>query len=189
MTGVYIFLADGFEITEGLTTTNILRRGGIDAMTVSITDDYFVTSSNNTTVVTDLIFEEFCQESASETTTERDVMIFPGGLPGSENLANHTELIDMLKKHYEEGGTIAAICAAPGLVLSQLPIEGRRMTCYPGFDDRLTAKGAIYTAEGTETDGQFITGKGPGKAVEFGLAILEKLEGKEKAEAIRAQLM
>ena len=85
---------------------------------------------------------------------------------------------------------MAAICAAPGLVVSQLPgLKGKRFTCFDGFEDALIAQGAVFTPESTVTDGQLITGRGAGHAVNFGLAILTALKGPESADKVRAGLM
>ncbi len=190
MKGVYIFLADGFEVSEALTTVNMLRRGGVNVKTVSIYDDRIVTSSNRIPVVADMAFGEFRASTSFGPCLPSDVMIFPGGMPGSSNLAAFSKLMDIMTQHYEEGGTVAAICAAPSVVLGLLPdIKGRRMTCYDGFEEALTAKGAEYVKEGVVTDGNMITGRGPGWATEFGLAILAKLKGQETADKVRAGLM
>lgn len=190
MKGTYIFLADGFEVTEALTTVNMLRRGGVNVKTVSIYDDRIVTSSNRIPVVADMAFGEFRASTSFGPCLPTDVMIFPGGMPGSSNLAAFPKLMDIMHKHYEEGGTLAAICAAPGVVLGQLPsLEGRRMTCYDGFEDMLRNKGAEYVREGVVVDGNIITGRGPGWAVEFGLAILALIKGQETADRVKAGLM
>ncbi|WP_298771241.1 DJ-1/PfpI family protein [uncultured Fibrobacter sp.] len=95
--------------------------------------------------------------------------------------------MDIMQEHYEEGGTVAAICAAPSVVLSLLPdITGKKMTCYDGFEEALQAKGAEYVKEGVVTDGNIITGRGPGWAVEFGLAILAHIKGQETADKVKA---
>jgi 4-methyl-5(b-hydroxyethyl)-thiazole monophosphate biosynthesis len=95
-----------------------------------------------------------------------------------------------MQQHYAEGGTVAAICAAPSVVLSLLPgLEGRKMTCYDGFEDVLIAKGAEYVKEGVVKDGQIITGRGPGWAVEFGLTILASLKGQDIADKVKSGLM
>ena len=131
-------------------------------------------------------------------TGPEDVMVFPGGMPGSRNLAQHAELMEILQDHWQRGGTVAAICAAPGLVVSQLPgLSGRRFTCFDGFEEALIAAGAVYTPEGTVTDvpatgavgGPLITGRGAGWAVEFGLAIVSHLCGPEAAAKVRSGLM
>ena len=190
MKGVYIFLADGFEVSEALTTVNMLRRGGVNVKTVSIYDDRIVTSSNRIPVVADMAFGEFRASTSFGPCLPSDVMIFPGGMPGSSNLAAFGKLMDIMQQHYAEGGTLAAICAAPSVVLGLLPdLQGKKMTCYDGFEDALTAKGAEYVKEGVVSDGQLITGRGPGWAVEFGLAILAKLKDQEVADKVKAGLM
>ena len=190
MKGIYIFLADGFEISEALTTVNMLRRGGVNVKTVSIYDDRIVTSSNRIPVIADMAFGEFKASTSFGPCLPTDVMIFPGGMPGSSNLAAFGKLMDIMQQHYAEGGTLAAICAAPGVVLGLLPdLEGKKMTCYDGFEDALTAKGAEYVKEGVVVDGNLITGRGPGWAVEFGLAILAHIKGQEVADKVKAGLM
>ena len=190
MKGTYVFLADGFEISEALTTVNMLRRGGINVKTLSIYDDRIVTSSNRIPVIADMAFGEFKASTSFGPCLPSDVMIFPGGMPGSANLAAFGKLMDIMQQHYTEGGTVAAICAAPAVVLTLLPdLEGKKMTCYDGFEAELTAKGAEYVKEGVVTDGNMITGRGPGWAVEFGLAILAHVKGQETADKVKAGLM
>ena len=190
MKGTYIFLADGFEISEALTTVNMLRRGGVNVKTVSIYDDRIVTSSNRIPVIADMAFGEFRASTSFGPCLKTDVMIFPGGMPGSSNLAAFGKLMDIMQQHYAEGGTLAAICAAPSVVLGLLPkLEGKKMTCYDGFEDALTAKGVEYVKEGVVIDGNIITGRGPGWAVEFGLAILSHVKGQEVADKVKAGLM
>ena len=190
MKGVYIFLADGFEISEALTTVDMLRRGNVNVKTVSIYDDRIVTSSNRIPVIADMAFGEFKASTTFGPCISKDVMIFPGGMPGSSNLASFKKLMDMMLQHFNEGGTVAAICAAPSVVLSNLPdISGRRMTCYDGFEQALIDKGAQYVKEGVVCDGNIITGRGPGWALEFGLAILSHIKGEDVAAKVRQGLM
>ena len=190
MKGVYVFLADGFEISEALTTVNMLRRGGVNAKTVSIYDDRIVTSSNRIPVIADMAFGEFKASTSFGPCLPTDVMIFPGGMPGSSNLAAFSKLMDIMQQHHAEGGTLAAICAAPSVVLSLLPdLNGKKMTCYDGFEQELQAKGAEYVKEGVVKDGNIITGRGPGWAVEFGLAILAHIKGEETTAKVKAGLM
>lgn len=190
MKGVYIFLANGFEDTEALATLDILRRGGVDVRTVSIHRDKFVTSSHKLTVVADMTYGEFKADLELDGTDESDVMIFPGGMPGTKNLAENGEIINFMRLHYAEGGTVAAICAAPGLVVSQLPsLEGKHFTCFDGFEDAPIARGGIYEKKPAVSDGNLITGRGAGCAIDFGLAILEHLKGEEVAAAVKHALM
>ena len=183
MNGIYIFLADGFEDMEAIATRDVLLRGGVDVQTVSITDDPFVTSSHGITVSVDLTRDDFDDDAPA-------VMIFPGGMPGSKNLAADKALMALMRKCYAGGGIVAAICAAPGLVASQLEdVTGKRFTCFEGFQDAMIGRGAVYTPESAVVDGQLITGRGAGHAVNFGLAILETLKGKETVDRVRAGLM
>ena len=190
MKGVYIFLANGFEEIEALATLDVLRRGGVDVKTVSVLYDKFVTGSHKTTVVADMTYGEFKAEVQLDGTDESDVMIFPGGMLGTRNLAENGEIINFMRLHYAEGGAVAAICAAPGLVVSQLPsLQGKHFTCFDGFEDAPVARGGIYEQKPAVRDGNLITGRGAGCAVEFGLAILAHLKGEEAAAAVRHSLM
>lgn len=190
MKGVYIFLANGFEEIEALATLDVLRRGGVDVKTVSVLYDKFVTGSHKTTVVADMTYGEFKAEVQLDGTDESDVMIFPGGMPGTRNLAENGEIINFMRLHSAEGGAVAAICAAPGLVVSQLPsLQGKHFTCFDGFEDAPVARGGIYEKKPAVRDGNLITGRGAGCAVEFGLAILAHLKGEEAAAAVRHSLM
>ena len=187
MKGAYIFLADGFEDIEALGTLDILRRGGVAAATVSINKGTLeVTSAHGVTVLADMSLHEFF-DAAPGTDA---MLVFPGGLPGAANLAECAPLMDLAKRHFADGGPVAAICAAPGLVASQLPgIRGLKVTCYDGFEGFLQDKGAVYTGEGTVTDGRLITGRGPAFAIPFGLAIVSFLQGADVAESVRKGLL
>ena len=190
MKGVVIFLADGFEDMEALATRDILVRGGIDVRTVSITEDPTVVSSHGVSLWADMTYDEYCDEAGDGPAVREDVMVFPGGMPGSRHLAEHAGLVDRMKRHYAEGGTVAAICAAPGLVLSQLdPLRGVRFTCFEGFQGPMLEKGAVYEPESVVIDGRIITGRGAGHAVNFGLLILSYLKGQAEADRVREGLM
>ena len=185
MKGVKIFLADGFEDCEALAVNDVLRRGGIDVELIGISDEPFVQSSHGVTVGIERNLSELvlhCDETASA----RDFMIFPGGMPGSSNLAACKTLIKAMQNHYDAGGSLAAICAAPGLVLSQLKnIEGLEFTCFDGFEDKLEAKGAVRRVCPAVRSGRIITGRSAGWAVEFGLEILSAIGGEELASKVR----
>ena len=190
MKGVYVFLANGFEEMEALAPIDILRRGGVEVHTVSVHNDKFVTGSHKVTVVADMTYGEFKADVEFDGTDESDILIFPGGMPGTKNLAENSEIINFMRLHYAEGGTVAAICAAPGLVVSQLPsLEGKHFTCFDGFEDAPIARGGIYEQKPAVSDGNLITGRGAGCAVEFALAILEHLKGAEVAASVRHGLM
>jgi len=186
MKTVYLFLADGFEDMEAVATRDVLLRGGVDVRTVSITEDIFVTSSHGLAVQADLTRDEF----DGMVPDADDVLVFPGGMPGTRHLAEDGSLMSLMKTHYALGGTVAAICAAPGLVASQLDgMEGKRFTCFEGFQDPMIAKGAVYTPEGAVVDGRLITGRAAGHAVTFGLAILRYLKGDEAVGKVKGGLL
>ena len=187
MKGIYIFLADGFEDVEALGTNDVLRRAGLRSELVSIQEEPFVSSSHRVTVSVDDCLP-FMQDADHSGTTEKDVLIFPGGMPGSKSLAACKPLIKLMQAHYDAGGTVAAICAAPGLVLSQLKgIEGAAVTCFDGFEDNLRAAGAKFEPRAAITSGRIITGRSAGHALEFGLEIVKKVRP-EKYDEVKFHL-
>lgn len=189
MKGVFIFLADGFEDMEALGTADVLRRGGVNVPLVSVGDEPFVVSSHRVAVGVDYTFDDFLSMMDDEGTDETDVMIFPGGMPGSKTLGAHRQLISLMKKHYAAGGTVAAICAAPGTVVSQLgKLDEHICTCFDGFEDALIAAGAAFVPKGAITSGQLITGRSAGHAVEFGLEILKRIKGDKVAAEVEYAL-
>ena len=185
MKGINIFLADGFEDVEALGTCDVLRRAGLQVELISIKDDTLVTSSHGVDIDTEWVFSDM---ETLGTATAEDIMIFPGGMPGSKSLAGCKKLIQAMKAHYKEGGTLAAICAAPGLVLSQLDdVQGVEFTCFEGFQDALIAKGAIYNPKPAVRSGRIITGRSAGHALSFALEIVAAV-APEKVEDVRHAL-
>lgn len=190
----FLFLADGFEITEAMAPADILVRGGIELNTISISDSHIVTSAQRISVNAEFTLDEY---PLNDIRTE-DIMIFPGGMPGSTNLAACAPLVNRMQRHYAEGGTVAAICAAPAVVLSLLPLEetvrargGFKMTCYEGFEPYLTAKGVtvVDQRQGVVADAGIISASGAGHAVDFGLKILELISGEGTARKIAQAIM
>ncbi|MBR4809256.1 MAG: DJ-1/PfpI family protein [Bacteroidales bacterium] len=174
MKGINIFLADGFEDIEALGTCDVLRRAGLQVELISIKNDTMVTSSHGVDIDAEWVFEDM---EIFGGTTARDIMIFPGGMPGSMSLASCKKLIQTMKAHYREGGMLAAICAAPGLVLSQLDdVKGLEFTCFEGFQDALVNKGAVYNPKPAVRSGRIITGRSAGHALSFALEIVAALE-------------
>ena len=185
MKGVSIFLADGFEDVEALATNDVLRRGGVDMSLVAISDDPFVVSSHGVTIGVECSIHDIDLED-HRGTTAKDVMIFPGGMPGTKKLAACKPLIKAMKAHYAAGGTLAAICAAPGLVLGQLgeELEGVEFTCFDGFEEIPSAFGAKFTPRPAVSSGRIITGRSAGHAVAFGLEVLARVKGDETAAKV-----
>ncbi|MGB8455715.1 MAG: DJ-1 family glyoxalase III [Anaerocolumna sp.] len=169
---VYIFLADGFEEIEGLTVVDLLRRAEIGIHMVSVTGTKQVIGSHKIRIEADELFGEPDYSQA-------DMLILPGGMPGTKHLAEHQELVTLLNQFNKEGRKIAAICAAPSVLGMNGILQGKRTTCYPGCEDKLS--GALVTGNKTEKDGNIITGKGMGVAIEFSLCIIEELKDKETA--------
>lgn len=185
MKGVNIFIADGFEDCEALAVNDVLRRGGVETKLVSISESEYVRSSHGVTVKADSLFSGVPGISTDETVSPEDFMIFPGGMPGSKNLAACESLVREMKSHYAKGGSLAAICAAPGLVLSQLNgIEGLEFTCFDGFQEYLEKKGASFSAAPAVSCGRIVTGRSAGHAISFGLEILKKIKGEETAAQV-----
>ncbi|MBO4466099.1 MAG: DJ-1/PfpI family protein [Bacteroidales bacterium] len=188
MKGINIFLADGFEDMEALAVNDVLRRGGLDVCLVSIGEDPFVVSSHGVTVGPEAFLYDFDEDHTG--TGPEDFMIFPGGMPGTKNLAASEALVRAMREHYAEGGSLAAICAAPGLVLSQLKdVQGLEFTCFDGFQDYLIEKGAKFVNKPAVKSGRIITGRSAGHAVAFALEILKAVNGEEAAEKVRYALM
>lgn len=172
---VYEFLANGFEEIEALAPVDILRRGGVEIKTVSVTGSEYVETSHGITLKTDLKFEDADFSDA-------DMLMLPGGLPGATNLNAHEGVRTALLEQNACGGRIAAICAAP-LVLGSLGLlQGKRATCYPGFEKYMI--GATYTEELFTVDGNIITGRGPAATLPYSYAILAMFRGEEAAQSI-----
>lgn len=174
MKSSYLFLADGFEETEALATVDVLRRGGMDVKTVSITGKKQVTGSHEITVIADLLLSEAHID-------QPDWLIIPGGMPGATNLAACDELNNLLMRQNARGGHIAAICASPAVVLAPLNIlDGREATCYPGMEHLCPR--AIMKDELVVTSDNIVTGQGPAAAMPFALTILKEELGAKTAE-------
>lgn len=173
---IYVFLATGFEDIEALAPVDIMRRAGLEVVTVSITGEKAVESAHGVKVVADAMLADAELDKA-------EMLVLPGGMPGSVHLDECEPLRQALVRHHAEGKPLAAICAAP-MVLGHLGLlDGVKATCYPGVESQLGD--AIYTPELVCNDGQFITGRGPAAAMEFGYAIVERLLGCQGASALR----
>lgn len=178
----FLFLADGFEEVEALTAVDVLRRAGMPVKTVSITSSQLVTGAHGVTVKADVIYD-------STLFKEPAWLILPGGLPGADNLHDFPPLLGLLKRQCESSdGRIAAICAAPAVVLGvEGLLNGHRATCYPGFESQLL--GAEYVDAPVVTDDKFVLGNGPASALAWALAIVGVELGEEKSFSIANQML
>ena len=180
MKTIFVFLADGFEEIEAITPIDVLRRVGLNVQTVSVMEEQIVAGAHGIPVVADKMFADIDLDNA-------EMLLLPGGLPGATNLDAHQGLSDMIMSFASEGKPLAAICAAPLVFGNRGLLQGKKATCYPGFESYLA--GAEYTAALVETDGNFITAKGPGAAMDFAFAIVEKYCGIEKVNELKSGMM
>lgn len=175
-----IFMADGCEEIEGLTVVDLLRRAGIEIITISINENNSVTGSHGITFLTDTTFDQMNFE-------ELDGVILPGGMPGTLHLGNHEGVNKIIKKFAKEGKLVCAICAAPSVLGAAGILEGKHATCYPGFESKLT--GAVTSEDGVVVDGNIITSRGMGTAIDFSLAIIAYFKDDSAASELAAQII
>jgi len=174
MAKIALFLADGFEEVEAVTPADFLVRGGVEVITAGITARE-VTGGHNISIMTDCLVADLPRDL--------DGVIIPGGMPGAENVAASDTAMTIIKDLFQKGKLVAAICAAPAVVLEKAGIlVGKKATCYPGFEKQFTQ--CIFSEDRVVIDGNLVTSRGPGTAAEFAIALVEILAGKEKALAI-----
>ena len=177
---VLVPVADGSEEIETTTIVDTLVRGGAIVTTASVGSNLQVTCSRGIKLVAD----KFIQECVSESW---DLVVCPGGMPGATNLKNSDFLKQILLKQKEENKPIAAICAAPAVVLNSFGLlNGKRATAYPKFQAELPIPVSDQTVV---IDGNVITSQGPATSLEFSLALVELLFGKEKSVQIGKEML
>ena len=172
---VCVFLADGFEEIEGLTVVDLLRRAGVHVTTVSITGEHTIHGAHGIDVQADKLFDEVAY-------TKQDMVVLPGGMPGTLHLGEHEGVKQVLEQFCREKKYIAAICAAPSVLGKYGMLKGRKATSYPGFEDALL--GAEYVYDKVVADEYFVTSRGMGTAIAFALKLIELLLGEEKSKKI-----
>lgn len=180
MSKAAIFFGNGYEEIEALTVVDILRRAGITTDMVSITGEREVTGSHGITVHMDQLFEEVDFDSV-------DIIILPGGMPGTTNLEAYKPLMDKVDEFYQQDKYIAAICAAPSIFGHKGILKGKKACSNPGFESHL--EGADVKQEPAVVDGHIITSRGMGTAIPFGLAILEQLAGEEAVVQMKQKIV
>ena len=173
---VYLFLADGFEEIEALTPVDMLCRAGIEITTVSINETAVVSGAHGIRVVADT--------TADKVTPDKiDAVILPGGLPGADNLRVNKTVNVFLDTASKNGKLLCAICAAPRILGEKGLLKGKKATCFPGFEQYL--EGALTNDYGCIRDGNVITAKSMGKAVDFSVEIIAALKNAETAQKIK----
>ena len=176
---VYVLLGTGFEEMEALTPVDLMRRAGIDVLTVGVTGK-IVFGGHNIGVEADILLEEM-------DLTQLDMIVLPGGLGGVASARASQGAMDALKFAWENNKFVAAICAGP-TVLADLHItDSKQATCYPGCEEQMG--NAVMVSAAAVTDGRVITGTSAGCAVPFGLQLIAALKGQEAADAIAGQIV
>ena len=177
---VCVFLADGFEEIEGLTVVDILRRAGVEVTMMSVTGNVSIKGSHGIGVEADSLFDK-------NAAAEADMLVLPGGMPGTLTLQEHEGLKELLKAFDEQKKSIAAICAAPSILGGLGMLQGKKACAYPSFEEKL--EGADVQQVPGVTDGNITTGRGMGAAIPFALRLTEILCGEEKAEEVRKSIV
>ena len=185
MVTVVILLAPGFEPLEATAPADILRRAGAQVIYAAVgSRTLSVEGCHGITIRADKNFNELSESLF-------DAIVLPGGLPGATNLAQDAKVVESAKFHLNHNKVVAAICASPGVVLADACkiVRGKRACSYPGFDDKITENGGTKVEDKVCIDGKLITSRGPGTAVLFGIAIVEVLLGKEKAQKVKEAML
>lgn len=181
MSNVCVFAADGFEEIEGLMVVDLLRRAQIAVTLVSITGDTSVTGRSHIEIKADCLFEEI------NNFDDVDMLVLPGGMPGTTNLDEFRPLKELIRIFCQQGKKVAAICAAPTILGKMGLLEGKEATCYPGLEEQL--RGAIRTDKEVVVDGNIITSRGLGTSIVFSLRLIEQLLGAEAAQQVRESIV
>lgn len=179
MKKVFLFMADGTEECEALITVDLLKRAGIEVVTVSVMDTKNLCTSSGINIKTDKLIDEINFDEA-------EMLILPGGMPGTKYLGSNEALCNSLIKFNELNRPVAAICAAPS-VLGKLGIlKGKKSICYPGFEDAL--EGATISDIDPITDGNITTASGLGHAIPFALEIINVLDSEDTANRVATEI-
>jgi 4-methyl-5(b-hydroxyethyl)-thiazole monophosphate biosynthesis len=179
MPKVTILMADGFEELEAVAIIDVLRRADIKVVSAGLKEGP-VSSARNVKVIPDTIIDKINAD-------DFDMVVLPGGLPGADNLNNDERVRTLIKDFSSKGKVTGAICAAPYVLANAGVLEGKHVTAYPSFKDKLGP--AVYEEKTVVEDGNVMTSRGPGTAICFGLAIVERFAGKEKAQQVKEGML
>ncbi|MFP4162345.1 MAG: DJ-1 family glyoxalase III [Chitinispirillaceae bacterium] len=178
MASVITVLADGFEEVEAVTCIDLLRRAHVDVTVLGL-DSLEIRGAHNIRIRADLQFKDFSDQF--------DALVLPGGMPGTNNLASSEMLIEMIKRAHSQGKICAAICAAPTVLARAGILTGKKVACYPGFEDRLM--GGEPVKEPVVVDDTIITSRGVGTAIPFSLKLISTLKDKETAATVSSAIL
>lgn len=180
MAHVLVPLAQGCEELEAVTIIDLLRRADVQVTTASL-DDQTITASRGTKLVADTTLDQVINEKF-------DMVVLPGGLPGADNLNADQRIHNILKQTIANNNYVAAICAAPKVLASAGLLEAKKATAYPGVLEALENNSIEITGVAVQQDGQILTSRGPGTAMEFALELVSCLLGDEKRQQVEAAL-
>jgi 4-methyl-5(b-hydroxyethyl)-thiazole monophosphate biosynthesis len=187
MKKVLVFLAEGFEEVEAITPVDYLRRAEIDVLIAAVGNDTLVRGSHGIAILADVLLNDLYLKG-SLNANDWDAVLCHGGIPGAANIAASPLACNFLKTMTDAGKLVSAICAAPAVVLGPLGIlNGKKFTCFPGLETDVP-KG-IWQQDKVAIDGNIITSRGAGTAVNWAHALIEKLAGKEKADALAEKIL
>jgi 4-methyl-5(b-hydroxyethyl)-thiazole monophosphate biosynthesis len=181
MSHVLVPLAQGCEELEAITITDLLVRAGITVTTCGL-DEQPVKASRGITIIPDTSIDKVLNQSF-------DLIVLPGGLPGADHLRDNAQIQTLLKKQAADSKYIAAICAAPKALAQAGVLEGKNATSFPGVLAALNNPNIKITENAVEIDGNVVTSRSAGTAMEFALSLIELLEGKIKREEVNQQLV
>ena len=177
---IYVFLAQGFEEVEALAPIDLLRRCGKEVITVGVNDNIIV-GSHSIPIVTDTITQVIKLDDTLE------MIILPGGMPGTINLENNPAVQETIDFCVKNDKFIGAICAAPSILGHKGILKNKKAVCFEGFENQL--EGADVSKDSVMADGNIITARGAGVAVQFGLKLVEVLISKERSDTLKAAIL
>ena len=181
MSRVLVPLAQGCEELEAITITDLLTRAGFDVVTAGL-DDRPIKASRGMTLLPNTTIDKVVRDSF-------DLVVLPGGLPGADHLRDDVHVQTILKNQVLANKPVAAVCAAPKALASAGLLEGKTVTCYPGSLNDSGLKNTHISSSAIEIDGNVITSRGPGTAMDFALTLIELLKGKQKRDEVEQQLV
>lgn len=183
MAHILIPLAQGCEELEAVTIIDLLRRANIDVTTAGLEDEPRpIIASRGTTLLPDTCLREALKQ-------DYDMIALPGGLPGADHLNNDKRIVSLISEMAAANKYTCAICAAPRALARAGVLEGKSATSYPGTLDKMDIPGMTYTGDLVTVDDKIITGRGPGAAIDFSLALIQALSGKETMQAVEGPLL
>ncbi|MDX1796181.1 MAG: DJ-1/PfpI family protein [Hydrogenovibrio sp.] len=179
---ILVPLAQGCEELEAVTIIDLMVRAGVEVVTASLDHHKVITASRGVQLIAKVCLEDVLDQRF-------DMVVLPGGLPGADHLNEDARIHRLLQKTVSEGGVSAAICAAPKVLATAGLLDDKRVTSFPGQVDATSAKGMTYLEDSVVVDGQIVTSRGPGTAMDFTLTLIELLMGAEKRQQVESGLM